>query len=200
LFRQSHLSSKTRYLWAAGRWTLISQERSYMPTRNLSMPFRDLERLIIEWFFYHQLDFTTGSKSIGLSGNTGAALDLINSIVASIDNIMMDELRQPPRNAAYTFPRLGQAYLARNLARDYLRFDRWGARLLLADSSPIRLASGGALAWRPARATYHRHRKVHSERSRHRRCRRGDHQIGSAPTFEAARAGFEAAWQRLFQN
>jgi len=33
LFSQSHLVLLTRYLWAAGRWTVTSQERSYIADR-----------------------------------------------------------------------------------------------------------------------------------------------------------------------
>jgi len=45
----------TGYLPASGRWNVTSQERSYMPTGNLSTRFRDLDGLVIEWLFYNQL-------------------------------------------------------------------------------------------------------------------------------------------------
>jgi hypothetical protein len=32
LFSECHQVLLTRYLWAAGRWTIISQDRQYMPT------------------------------------------------------------------------------------------------------------------------------------------------------------------------
>jgi hypothetical protein len=36
-----------------------------MPTRNLSTPFRELERLVIEWFFYNQFYRWTFKYLIG---------------------------------------------------------------------------------------------------------------------------------------
>jgi hypothetical protein len=54
LFSQSHVVLLTRYLWAAGRRTVTSQERSYMPTENICRPFRGLDRLMIEVYFHHQ--------------------------------------------------------------------------------------------------------------------------------------------------
>jgi hypothetical protein len=37
LFSQSHFVLQTRYLRAAGRWTVISPERQYMPIRKYSL-------------------------------------------------------------------------------------------------------------------------------------------------------------------
>jgi hypothetical protein len=42
LFSQSHFVLQTHYLWAAGRWTVISMERQYMPTRKYSLAVEDL--------------------------------------------------------------------------------------------------------------------------------------------------------------
>jgi hypothetical protein len=62
----------TGYLPAAGRWNVTSQERQYVPTKSLSTPIRDLQRLIIELLFYHQSLDLTEKRAIFLDG-TGSA-------------------------------------------------------------------------------------------------------------------------------
>lgn len=48
LFPQSYDVLQIDYLSASGRWTITSQERSYMPTGRLSLADRDLDGLMIE--------------------------------------------------------------------------------------------------------------------------------------------------------